>query len=364
MTKRERIKCILAGQETDRAGFWMGNPTDETKLIYCEQLGIVPQNPEHGAMCSDGHASLLATIDNKTCVDLADKLDSDFFWCSPELQPDFWRHPGGKPVWDVLGGRQRVSLTQAGVFADCQSVAEVDAFDWPDPKYLDFSSTLELIDYVNTRDMAVLGGMWMPFFHIVGDFFGMDNYFMKMYTHPHVVEAVTDRVVSFYLEANKRCLDLMADRLDGCFFGNDLGSQLDLLVSPECFRRFILPGLENVVNQIKSYNLKVVMHSCGAISKIIPALIDIGIDGLHPLQAKAQGMDAESLKRFRGKIAFIGGVDTQELLPFKGPAEVAENVRKLKDILGKRFVVSPSHEALLPNVSLENVMAMRDAAIH
>jgi len=108
----------------------------------------------------------------------------------------------------------------------------------------------------------------------------------------------------------------------------------------------------------------VVLHSCGAISKIIPRLIDIGVDGLHPLQARAKGMEAENLGReFGGELVFVGGVDTQELLPFGTPEEVKNDVRRLKGLLGERFIVSPSHEALLPNVSIENVLAMRDAAL-
>jgi uroporphyrinogen decarboxylase len=114
----------------------------------------------------------------------------------------------------------------------------------------------------------------------------------------------------------------------------------------------------------KSYGLKVMLHSCGSISRIIPALIDAGVDAIHPIQAKAKGMDAESLAReYRKDLIFVGGVDTQELLPFKTPVEVYEEVKRLRRIFGEGFVVSPSHEALLPNVSPENVIAMRDAAM-
>lgn len=62
-------------------------------------------------------------------------------------------------------------------------------------------------------------------------------------------------------------------------------------------------------------------------------------------------------------LVFVGGIDTQELLPFGTPKQVKNEVRRLKRIFGERFVVSPSHEILLPNVSPENVIAMRDAAV-
>ncbi|MFA6293757.1 MAG: uroporphyrinogen decarboxylase family protein, partial [Victivallales bacterium] len=73
--------------------------------------------------------------------------------------------------------------------------------------------------------------------------------------------------------------------------------------------------------------------------------------------------DAETLAReFKGSIAFVGGVDTQDLLVNATPQQIRDEVHRLKGILGPNFVVSPSHEALLPNVPVENVIAMAGAA--
>jgi|GEM_PF-6266392 len=100
-----------------------------------------------------------------------------------------------------------------------------------------------------------------------------------------------------------------------------------------------------------------------AIERTIPALLDAGVDALHPLQALTKGMDAETLARkYKGDVVFIGGVDTQQLLPFGTPDEVRTEVRRLKQVFGPQFVVSPSHEALLPNVSAENLRAMAETA--
>ncbi len=90
----------------------------------------------------------------------------------------------------------------------------------------------------------------------------------------------------------------------------------------------------------------------------------MGVEALHPLQAKASNMDADILARkFKGKIAFIGGIDTQNILVYATPKQVKEEVRRVKNLLGPCLVVSPSHEALLPNVPPENVNAMAEAAI-
>jgi len=191
----------------------------------------------------------------------------------------------------------------------------------------------------------------------------MENYFIKMYTDPDVVDAVTEHVMTFYLEANQMIYARMGGKIDALFLGNDFGSQQDLLISPECFSRFVLPYFKQLIDQAKRAGLYVMLHSCGSIDRVIPMLIDAGIDALHPLQAKARGMNAENLKKYKDDILFVGGVDTQELLPFGTPRQVKDEVFRLKDIFGSGWVVSPSHEALLPNVPPENLLAMHDAAM-
>lgn len=362
MDSKQRIINILAGRPVDRPGFWLGNPADDTKEIYYRHFGIGGKTealPEEFLKASQIKTNLSGRRD----LELNLAVGSDMIWISPELDAAAYKDPRHKPMWDFYGGKERLSLTQPGYFGDCEDPAEVAGFDWPNPDYLDFSNTHRNVREANDAGLAVFGGMWMPFFHIAADFFGMENYFVKMYTHPEVVEAVTERIVTFYLEANRRCLDLMGRELAAGFFGNDFGSQLDLLIAPGLMERFIMPYYERLIAQIKAYGLKVVVHSCGAIDRMIPRMIEAGIEGLHPLQAKAAGMDAVHLaSKYKGKIAFIGGVDTQELLPFGTADEVRAEVFRLRKVFGNDFIVSPSHEALLSNVSPEKVIAMSEAA--
>jgi uroporphyrinogen decarboxylase len=135
------------------------------------------------------------------------------------------------------------------------------------------------------------------------------------------------------------------------------------MLSPELFKRFVLPSMRRLIGVAKRHGKRVVLHSCGAISPVMRLLIDEGVDAFHPLQALADGMDAGHLARdFGGDVAFVGGVDTQRLLVEGSPEEVRAEVLRLRDVFGPNFVVSPSHEALLPNVPVENVAAMAAAA--
>jgi len=75
-------------------------------------------------------------------------------------------------------------------------------------------------------------------------------------------------------------------------------------------------------------------------------------------------MDAETLARdFGGRIAFLGGVDTQRVLPLGSVEEVKREVRRIKSVLGPHLIVSPSHEAILPDVPPRNVAALAEAAL-
>jgi len=336
MTNRDHFKAIL-NHGSDRCGFWHGHPHEDSESALYHFFGV-----------NDDFA-------------LGRKLNDCFDWVCLEKH-GLWQHPDGTPMFDVLGGHERHSLGEAGVFADCEDVAEVERFPWPDINYCDFSSAERAVDTSIEEGQAVLSGTWAKFFHDVSDFFGMENYFVKMHTDPAVVEAVTDRVVDFYLQINEKWFDIIGDRMDAIFFGNDFGSQLDMLISPESFDKFVLPYFKKITEQAKGRGYKVVLHSCGAIERVIPRLIDAGVDALHPIQAKAKGMDAENLApKYSGKLVFIGGVDTQDLLPFGTPKQVRDAVCRLKDLFGPNFIVSPSHEALLPNVSPENVAAMAEA---
>jgi uroporphyrinogen decarboxylase len=334
MTRRERIRTIIAGEEADRCGFWLGNP--------------------HG----ESWPALHAYFGTATEEELRLKLGDDFRWICPQFFPDGYRDPEGRELFDCGLDRGKHARPP---FADREDPAEVDTFAWPNPDFLNFDACLNVLQ--NAGDVYRASGFWTCFYHNIMDLFGMESYMIKMYTHPEVVQAVTDRVCGFYYEANERFFAAAGDLVDGFFFGNDFGTQRDLICGPEQFDAFIMPWFKRFTEQAHKHGYQAILHSCGAIHKVIDELIDAGVDCLHPIQAKAANMDAETLARdFKGRIAFMGGIDTQELLVHAKPAAIKAEVGRVRDLLGPRLIISPSHEALLPNVSPANVEAMAQAA--
>lgn len=331
MTSRERIKTIIGGGQADRCGFWLGSPDAKAWDIYHAYFGT------------------------KTQEELRRKLGDDIRWFSPDYDPKAYRHPEGKPVFD-LSFRKTLS-GHGGPFEFCEDPAEIEAFDWPKAEYFDFSAYVERMK--NAGDVYRMGGMWSPFYHNMMDLFGIESYLMKMFTDPEVVHAATDKLGQFYLEANERFIQEAGDELDALFFGNDFGTQQDLICGPAQFDEFILPWFRRFAALGKKYNKQVILHSCGAVHKVIDRLIDAGVDCLHPLQALAKDMDADSLARdFKGRISFMGGIDTQDLLMNASPSEVADEVKRVRGLLGPRWIISSSHEHIMPNVSAQNIEAM------
>lgn len=335
MTSRERVKKIFTHTSNGEGAMWTGHPNSETIPIYAKAWGIEP-----------------------TAEAIFNYLNDDCRWISADWG---YQHPEGRPALDPSYGIERGrSLSSAGCFAETTDVADVEKYPWPDVKYCNFEPVYQYID--NFPDKMVFTGMWSPFFHDLCNFFGMENYFVKMYETPDVVEAVTEKIVDYYVAANDKFFEGLGDRADVMFFGNDFGTQRGLFVSPAAFRRFILPAFKRLIEVGKKHNKIIMLHSCGSIAAIIPDLIDAGVNVLHPIQAQAAGMDAKSLSQYKNDLCFVGGIDAQTFFVNATPAQIKEEVRRVRGLLGPNLVVSPSHEEILPNVPAENIYAMMEAA--
>ena len=251
------------------------------------------------------------------------------------------------------------TLTAPGFFEDYNDPADVDKFDWPDPaKYLDTEESLRRVKAIDD-DYVRMGIMWSAHFQDACSAFGMEQALMTMLMNPEMFKAVIDRITEFYLKANEIFYEATKGYLDAVLIGNDFGSQTGLMVDPELLREYVFPGTKRLIDQAKSYGLTVMHHSCGSIFPIIDDLIELGVDVIHPIQALAADMDAVNLKEhFYGKVAFCGGIDAQYLL-VKGDADVVEaKVTELKELFPTGLIISPSHEAILPDIPPSNIAAM------
>lgn len=183
---------------------------------------------------------------------------------------------------------------------------------------------------------------------------GYENWFMDTVTDPAGVEALFDILV----EDKIRYWDVIADwaaetgnmqKISVISECDDLGSQTATILDPETLRKMVIPRFSYIFTHIKKRfpRIKIFMHSCGAIREIIPDLIEAGVDILNPVQFTATGMELKGLKRdFGNDLTFWGGgIDTQSTLNNGTPQQVAEEVKRILDIMapGGGFVFAPVH---------------------
>ena len=185
---------------------------------------------------------------------------------------------------------------------------------------------------------------------------GMSNLLMDMVERPGFVEEFLDAIVEHNLGQVRRAVELGADALH---FGDDYGMQTGLIMGADHWRRFFKPRLAAMFAPGRQAGLYITLHSCGRVQEIFDDLVEIGLNLFNPFQPEV--MDVfEHMPRYRGRLAFHGGMSVQKILPFGSVAEVrAETSRLIAAGSNGGYVFSPSH-SVPGDVPPENLAAMME----
>ena len=341
MTSRERLRAAFAHQEPDHVPCWLG-ASPEFRQLARDYLGL-PDDESLSVYVGDDFRRVYAKYNGPPGF----SPDQNLKYPGATYRTPFGveRHGYGQPLEHPLAKA---------------TLQEVHNYPWPDPAWMDVSQIRREVAQWDGQ-YAVLGGDWSPFFHDMIDLLGMENFFFKMYDEPELVDAVFTHMVDYYAAVSEHIFDAAADVLDIYFIGNDLGGKIGPLLGEKQFRRFILPHLKRLVDLGHAYGLKVMMHCCGSFVPLIPPLLEIGMDGLQALQPSVRGMEPARLKsEFGAKIVLNGCIDTQQVLIEGTPQLARQATRDTLDLMkpGGGYVCSPSHDYLLPETPVENVIAM------
>lgn len=341
MNSIERFLATVERKPVDRPAAWLGMPDIKSQPGLFSYYGV-----------KNMHELKLAIGDDFYAVEVPYKSPT----ASAIYAAFDWYMDGNVDA-------ENRTLTADGCFKDAEDLEDLDFFQWPDPeKYIDKEECRRRVEEA-PADKVKLAMCWSAHFQDACAAFGMETALMNMIANPEIYEAVNDHIVDFYLKANEIFYEATKGKLDAVLIGNDMGSQRGLMLSPAMVRQFIIPGSKKLIEQAHSYGLKVIYHSCGSIADVIPDLADAGVDVVHPIQALAAGMEPASLKeRFGSRISFCGGVDTQELLVHGSAEDVKAKVHELRTIFPTGLIISPSHEAIMPDVPPENIHALFEEA--
>ncbi|MHB0875118.1 MAG: uroporphyrinogen decarboxylase family protein [Anaerolineae bacterium] len=188
---------------------------------------------------------------------------------------------------------------------------------------------------------------------------GMEAAMTDMAADPELTAEMHGRCAAFAALLAEQAIERYP--LDWLWTGDDVASQQCLMMSPATWRRLVKPHLQRIVAVGKARGLSVAYHCCGSLRPIVEDLVEIGVDVLNPVQCNCPGMDPLELKReFGDRLAFMGGVDTQDLLPGGSADDVRRATARLLEGMtagGGGYILAASH-TIPPETPDDNIFAM------
>jgi uroporphyrinogen decarboxylase len=375
MNSRERVLCSLSHKEPDRVPLDIGG-SDVTGIhrdAYIKLARYLKMN-ENVPICEIFQQVALPeeTLLQKLEVDVRpifpnnpDNWEPDYKDCGRNLQIiDEW---GVEWAMPKEGGLYFDMISHP--LSNCTGVNDLAKYKRPEGANPGrFKGLRENGKGISTRTNAAItmlpiyGGIFESAFWLRG----FKQFYLDLGNNPALVNAILDLTLQFRLEYWGKALEELGDLIDVVVEYDDLGHGTSSLISPRMYKQYLQPRHKQLFDFIKSHSRAAIfLHSCGAIYKLIPDLIEAGVDILNPIQLGAVNMgDTKKLKQEFGKdITFWGGgVNSQTVLPNGTPKEVKEEVRKRMEDLapGGGFVFASVHN-IQPDVPPENIVAMWEA---
>jgi uroporphyrinogen decarboxylase len=348
MTSKERVLTA----------FGHGRP-DRVPIDYLANPGIDRRLKQHFRLSPDDDEGLRR------------ELGVDFFeitppYCGPPLHaaiPD--------RTIDMWGIRTRWVEHQSGGYWDyCDfplreaDEETVEQWPMPSPDHFDYDGALATCS-AGKEYCLILGNPGAgDVINTSGMIRTMEQTLLDLKTGNRACFRFIERKNQVQLEVYRRMLEKAKGKIDLLWLGEDLGTQRGPMISPALFRERIRPEHQKFVDLARSFNIGVMMHSCGSSSWAFDDFIAMGITVVDTLQPEAKDMAPAYLKnRYGGSLAFHGCISTAGTVVTGSADDVVRDVKETLDVMmpGGGYALSPTH-MLQDNTPTENVVAMYDAA--
>lgn len=238
------------------------------------------------------------------------------------------------------------------------TIDEFVNYPWPDldAEYR-YSNIADQIASLHHQGYAVACNLTETIFEIAWQLRGMTQLFEDIHQNDEKAEYLLNKITT-YREVSAKAFAKAG--VDIIFLGDDVAMQTGLMISPKMYRQWFKPYHTRVILAAKQANPDVLIqyHSDGMINKLVPDLLEAGIDILNPVQPEC--VDHVWIKHTYGdRLAFCGGIGVQSVLPFGSPEEVREHVREVIHNLGGNggLIIAPSH-VIERDVSIKNIETM------
>jgi uroporphyrinogen decarboxylase len=239
------------------------------------------------------------------------------------------------------------------------SLADLDAFPWPDPHDMDYT-TIRSIKEALPEGMGAI-----PFagaiFSSVMLMMGVEECLIQMAAQTELFRALVQRVGEFQVEVVRIILDF--GTVGGIWINDDMGHNMDTLVNPVLYRKYIFPYYREIKRMTQARGLPLLLHSDGRITRILRDLVDIGFNGIHPIDPNC--MDIVEARQIVGrKTCLIGNLSLTYPLGLGTPEQVAAETRALirRAAPGGGYCLS-SGNSIPDYIPYANWKAMRDTGL-
>ncbi len=269
-------------------------------------------------------------IDGRTFIDHTGRI----FRSKPEVNTTYW------------------------VDGTIKSQEDLDDLELPKIDELDFGILEETLDKAKDEYPVIVfshSSATLPF-EIRG---GIDKLVFDIYRQPDFARKLIEKTFEYQLGLIKKFIEFGVDLI---VEGDDLADSKGPLFSPKILKDFFFPYTKRFVEECNIHNVKVMKHSDGNLYPILDELINLGFDGLHPIEPGV--MDLKKVKELYGDRIFLrGNVDCVHVLPYGSEEDVRKDVRRCIDAAaeGGGFILSDSN-SLHSNVKTENIRIMVDEA--
>jgi hypothetical protein len=349
MTSKERVLTAFASQVPDR----------------------VPINYE----CNEGIDARLKAHFGLNVSDsegLKKALGVDFRSVGPRYTgPNLHKEVPDRKVDPQWGIRYRLMEHESGSYWEPSdyplleaTLKDIEEWPMPNPDHYDYSAIHDQCQIQKQYALYVGSPGLGDIINSGGFLLGTERVLMDMALDEQTFSTLTYRRHKVQLEVTRRTLEAAKGGVDFLWLGEDLGTQIAPLISLELFRKQIRPRMQNFVNLAKSFDIPVMVHTCGSSSWAYEDFIDMGITVVDTLQPEAKNMSPRYLKdTFGGRLAFHGCISTAGVVATGTVKDTIKNVRETLDIMmpGGGYCLAPTHQ-LQDNSPTENVVAMYDTA--
>ena len=329
MDRRERVIAAIQHKDTDIVPYWADfTGIEEEKMIkYTGNPDFVNSFGKH--------------IDYTTTMDFRykDPKDNDY-------------------EYDEFGSRWYVGKEDIGIVVGCPLKDKaLWEYDFPEPDESKIRANIESM-LNNGRDTFKMVNIGFTMYERAWALRGIEDVLCDMVAEPEFLEGLMKKITDYDLACME--IAMTCGDFDAFESGDDWGQQRGLIMGRPHWEHYIRPGMQRIFDYAHEHGKFIIHHACGDNNELLGPLTEMGLDVYETFQPEVY--DIVTIKKTLGdRLAFLGGISTQALLPVATPDVVKSETRRIMEIMSVSggYIAAPTH-AVPWDVPEENVMAMLD----